>query len=148
LKGVGYQKADIDTLPISGFTGANMKDRLDPSVCSWYSGPSLIELLDNIDIDRNYNGPLLIPIADKVRDMGIIVMGKLESGSVKKGQQVILMPNRKQAEVVQIYQEENEVPQAYNGDNVRIRLKGIEEEGLFIILKCRCITRVCIMWDS
>lgn len=130
LQGVGYKKSDIDVLPISGFTGANMKDRLKEGVAPWYSGPALLELLDSIDVERKYNGPMLMPLADKVRDMGIIVMGKLESGSVRKGQQVLLMPNKKTTEVLQIYQEENEVPIAYNGDNVRIRLKGIEEEGL------------------
>jgi peptide chain release factor subunit 3 len=129
LRGVGYQKSEVDCLPISGFTGANMKDRVSPSVCPWYSGPALIELLDTMEIDRKYNGPLLMPVADKVKDMGIVVMGKLESGFVKKGQQVMLMPNKKQCEVMQIYQEDVEVPQAFNGDNVRIRMKGIEEEG-------------------
>lgn len=128
LRSVGYLKSEIDVLPISGFTGANMKDRIDPAICPWYSGPSLIELLDTTDINRVYNGPLLMPIADKTRDMGTIIMGKLESGTVKKGQQVILMPNKKISEVLAIFQEDEEVNQAFNGDNVRIRLKGVEED--------------------
>lgn len=62
LKQVGYNpKSDLDMLPISGFTGANMKDRLDPSVCEWYSGPSLLELLDGIELkDRKYDGSLMV----------------------------------------------------------------------------------------
>ena len=128
LRGVGYSKSEIDVLPISGFTGANMKDRLDASVCSWYQGPALLELLDTMEFDRKYSGPLMMPIADKLKDMGVVVLGKIESGMVKKGQTVLLMPNRKQTEVMAIFQEDNEVNQAYNGDNVRIRLKNVEEE--------------------
>ncbi|KAJ1539920.1 translation termination factor GTPase eRF3, partial [Cladochytrium tenue] len=82
LKGVGYKpKVDLDVMPISGFTGANLKDRLSKDVCPWYDGPSLLELLDEIDIgDRQINGPLLMPISDKFKDMGTIVTGKIESG--------------------------------------------------------------------
>lgn len=128
MRGVGYQKSDIVTLPISGFTGANMKDRLTSDVCTWYQGPSLIDLLDSMELDRDYNGPLMMPIADKTRDMGMVIMGKIESGICKKGQSVMLMPNKKVCEVLAIMQEDCEVPQAFTGDNVRIRLKGIEEE--------------------
>ncbi|KAI8927710.1 P-loop containing nucleoside triphosphate hydrolase protein [Entophlyctis helioformis] len=128
LRGVGYQKADIDVMPISGFTGANLRDRLDPAVCSWYSGPSLLELLNDMKLDRKYTGPLLMPIADKNKDMGTIVLGKIESGHVKKGQAVMIMPNKRMTEVSAIFQEETEITDAYAGDNVRIRLKGVEEE--------------------
>ena len=67
LKGSGYGKAETEILPMSGFTGANMKDPLDPKICDWYSGPSLLNLLDEITIDRIYKGPFLMPIADKTK---------------------------------------------------------------------------------
>jgi peptide chain release factor subunit 3 len=67
LKASGYGKNDIDHIPISGFTGANMKDPVDASVCPWYSGPSLLQLLDQIPLDRKYSGPFLMPIADKLK---------------------------------------------------------------------------------
>jgi peptide chain release factor subunit 3 len=102
LKVVGFQKSDVDTLPISGYTGANMKDRVDPSVCSWYNGPALLELLDTVKLDRNYNGPLMMPIAAKLKDMGTIVLGKLESGAVKTGQTVMIMPLKVNAVNVEI----------------------------------------------
>lgn len=134
LRGVGYAKGDIDVMPLSGFTGANMKDPVDPKVCPWYQGPTLLGLLDTVMLDRDYNGPLMMPVADKMRDMGLLLMGKLESGTVKKGASLVLMPNnvlqltKKACEVVAIFQEENEVQQAYNGDNVRIRVKGLDED--------------------
>ena len=57
-------------------------------------------------------------------------MGKLESGHIKRGQSVLVMPTRKVAEVVAIFADENELQIAYNGDNVRLRLKGVTEEDL------------------
>ena len=38
--------------------------------------------------------PELIYILLSNKDMGTVVLGKLESGSISKGQQIIMMPNR------------------------------------------------------
>ncbi|KAH6577675.1 hypothetical protein BASA60_003937 [Batrachochytrium salamandrivorans] len=128
IKGVGYQKNDIDVMPVSGFTGANLKDPVDSSICDWYSGPTLLHLLDNLKIERKYSGPLIMPIADKMKDMGTVVLGKIESGTIKKGQTIMLMPNKRTAEVTAIFQEDAEVAVAMSGDNVRVRLRGVEED--------------------
>ncbi|KAI8829799.1 P-loop containing nucleoside triphosphate hydrolase protein [Chytriomyces cf. hyalinus JEL632] len=138
LKGVGYTlKNDLDVLPISGFTGANMKDRIKKDVCDWYDGPSLLELLDAMELgDRKTDGPLLMPISDKFKDMGTVITGKIESGRVRKGQNVLIMPNKKIAEVSAIWLEEAECNQAISGDNVRIRLKNVEEDvSLFLFTR-------------
>ncbi|KXS19372.1 hypothetical protein M427DRAFT_131913 [Gonapodya prolifera JEL478] len=131
LKQVGFNpKTDIDILPLSGFTGENMKERLDPQKVSWYSGPSLIELLDTLKLpsDRKIDGPFLMPVADKFKDMGTVVTGKIECGKIRKGSSVMIMPNRKLTEVMAIMEEEDEKQFAVAGDNVRVRLKNVEEE--------------------
>ncbi|CAG8538259.1 8618_t:CDS:10 [Diversispora eburnea] len=94
LKGSGYNPAtDIEFMPVSGFTGDNIKKRVPES------------------------------------DMGTIVVGKIESGVIKKGETVLIMPNKRSVEVSAIYNElEDEVPGATCGDNVRLRIRGIEEE--------------------
>lgn len=35
-----------------------------------------------------------MPVLEKYKDMGTVVMGKVESGEMKKGQSLLLMPNR------------------------------------------------------
>lgn len=35
-----------------------------------------------------------MPIIDRYKDMGTFVMGKVESGEAKKGQSLLVMPNR------------------------------------------------------
>ena len=35
-----------------------------------------------------------MPIIDKFKDMGTVVMGKVESGSIQEGDSLIVMPNK------------------------------------------------------
>ncbi|CEI86072.1 Putative Eukaryotic release factor 3 [Rhizopus microsporus] len=68
LKQTGYNpKTDVHFMPLSGFTGANIKDR-DPKSCPWYDGPSLLDYLDAFKpTDRKVNAPLMIPISEKYK---------------------------------------------------------------------------------
>ncbi|KAI9505756.1 P-loop containing nucleoside triphosphate hydrolase protein [Coemansia spiralis] len=128
----GYNpKTDLIYLPISGFTGAGVKDRIG-SACPWYTGPSLLETLDDLQaIDRKINGPLRLPIAEKYRDMGTIISGKIESGHVKVNQKVFIMPGRIPCEIGAIFGESDvEEQSAVSGDNVRIRLRGVEDDAI------------------
>lgn len=127
----GYNpKTDVVFMPVSAFTGAGLKDRVDPKDCPWYSGPSLIEYLDSMQsFERKINAPLMMPISTKWKDLGTILEGKLESGHIKKGTKVLMMPGDRQLEVTTIYNEtEEEVDGALCGEQVRLRVKGVEEE--------------------
>ncbi|EGW32816.1 uncharacterized protein SPAPADRAFT_60161 [Spathaspora passalidarum NRRL Y-27907] len=132
LKGIGYNKDDIVYMPVSGYTGAGLKDRVDPKVCPWYSGPALLEYLDNMEhLNRKINGHFMLPISGKMKDMGTVVEGKIESGHIRKNGNLLLMPNKTSVEVLTIYNEtEQECDVAYSGEQVRLRLKGVEEEDL------------------
>lgn len=93
-----------------------------------------------------------MPIIEKYRDMGTFVMGKVEAGEAKKGQTLLLMPNRVSVDLkytsktatlyfireTQIFQTTVVIDQFYcdllevnavgPGENVKAKLKGIEEE--------------------
>lgn len=45
-------------------------------------------------MNRKVDGPFIMPIVDKYKDMGTVVMGKVEAGECRKGQNLIIMPNR------------------------------------------------------
>ncbi|XP_059645729.1 uncharacterized protein LOC132287207 isoform X2 [Cornus florida] len=132
LKASGYNvKKDVAFLPISGLIGTNMKKRVDKSTCSWWNGPCLFEALDAIEIPpRDPNGPFRMPIIDKFKDMGTVLMGKVESGSVREGDNLLVMPNKAQVKVLAIYCDDNKVHRAGPGENLRIRLSGIEEDDI------------------
>lgn len=82
-------------------------------------------------VTRKLNAPLMMPVSEKYKDMGTVIVGKVESGLMKKGDNLILMPNRDPVEITAIYNEmEDEIPQALCGDNVRIRLRGVDDEDI------------------
>jgi peptide chain release factor subunit 3 len=130
LKQSGYNTAKhVHFIPISGLSGANIKDRTTKEVCPWYDGPSLLECLDGISVGgRDPEAPLRIPVLDKYNDRGIIVMGKVESGTVREGQKIALMPLKVEATVDTLYINDAEVKQARPGENVKLKLKGCREE--------------------
>ena len=69
-------------------------------------GPSLLEHLDTMPmVDRKINSPLMVPISEKYKDLGTVVVGKIESGHLRKGDTLLLMPNKDTVEVAAVYNE-------------------------------------------
>ncbi|KAH0896109.1 hypothetical protein HID58_045677 [Brassica napus] len=132
LKTSGYnKKKDVIFLPISGLMGVNIDKNMDRDVCPWFSGPSFFEVLNAIEVPpRDPNGPFRMPIIDKFKDMGTVVMGKVESGSIREGDSLIVMPNKEHVKVVAIYCDEDKVKRAGQGENLRVRITGIEDEDI------------------
>ncbi|EEB95271.1 hypothetical protein MPER_05784, partial [Moniliophthora perniciosa FA553] len=133
VKAAGFNpKTDVTWIPVSAYTGANLKDPLDPRVCSWYNGPSFLQLLNTMPmVDRKINAPLMMPVSEKYKDMGTIVVGKIESGHIRKGDEVLLMPNKDVVEVTALYSEmDDEQEFAICGGHVRLRLRGVDDEDI------------------
>ncbi|OCK75187.1 hypothetical protein K432DRAFT_386346 [Lepidopterella palustris CBS 459.81] len=133
LKGVGYNpKTDLAFMPISAQTTIGIKDRVPKDIAPWFDGPSLLEYLDNMQtLERKVNAPFMMPIAAKYRDMGTMIEGKIESGVLKKDGKYIMMPNRETISIASLYgEQEEEISAATCGDQVRIRIRGVEEEDI------------------
>lgn len=132
LKASGYNTAKhVIFVPIAGLTGANVKDRSTKEVCPWYDGPSLLEVLDGVNVGgRDPEGPLRVPVLDKYIDRGIIVMGKVESGTVREGQKVVVMPGRVECVVDTVLINDVAVRSAKPGENVKLKMKGCKEEDI------------------
>ena len=57
--------------------------------------PALLPFLDAMTApDRKINSPFMLPISEKYNDLGTIVVGKIESGRIYRGDTLMLMPNR------------------------------------------------------
>ena len=133
LKGLGYNpKTDIYMMPVSAQTFTGIKDRVPEDKCPWYKGPSLLEYLDNMQaLERKINAPFMMPIAAKYKDMGTMIEGKIESGIIKKEQKYLMMPNKELIHISALYgEQEDEIPGATCGDQIRVRLRGVEEEDI------------------
>lgn len=123
---------DCIFLPLSGLSGENLMDVVPKSTCNWYNGPSLMEIMDNLELPpRDANGPLRIPILDKMRDRGVVIFGKIESGTVNLGDKLTVMPSNILCQVQSLYNSKNEpVRYAKPGENIQIRLLNISDENL------------------
>ncbi|XP_075724585.1 eukaryotic translation release factor 3 isoform X2 [Rhipicephalus microplus] len=130
LRKCGFNpKTELTFMPCSGLTGAYLKEVAPPDVCPWYRGPPFLVYIDSLaPLSRSADGPFRMPAVDKYKDMGTVVLGKVESGSARRGQQLLLMPNRRTVEVLQLWSDEDETNLITSGENVKVKLKGVEEE--------------------
>ncbi|MCJ1427655.1 translation termination factor GTPase eRF3 [Sticta canariensis] len=130
LRSIQYSKNDVTFMPISAQTTVGIKDRVPRKLAPWYNGPSLLEYLDNLkSLERKVNAHFMMPINGKYKDMGTMIEGKIEAGVIKKGNTYLMMPNRDEISISALYGEsEDEIQQAACGDQVRIRIRGVEEE--------------------
>ncbi len=130
---VGYKKDDFQFVPVSGYLGSNIKERMKGDLCPWYSGPSFFEIIDDLPPLVRYNDkPLRMPVSARYKDRGMLhVVCKVESGTVELENNLISVPNLKTCTVTGIQLDDGtEVASAGSGENIVLRLKGIEEEEL------------------
>ncbi|ESS29882.1 putative elongation factor Tu [Toxoplasma gondii RUB] len=141
LKSCGFNPAkDIFFIPISGLHGQNLKDHVSrpgtkayDARASWYGTdrPSLFELFDSVPLpDRKADDPLRVPILDGYKDGGVVALGKVEAGTLMPGMNCVLMPFKNKVKVTGVFIEDDEVAFAKPGENVRIKLMGVDEDQL------------------
>ncbi|KAK6427636.1 translation termination factor GTPase eRF3 [Oleoguttula sp. CCFEE 5521] len=83
-------------------------------------------------LERKLGAPFMMPISAKYRDMGTMIEGKIEAGILKKDQKYLMMPNKAEITISALYgEDEDEIPHAQAGEQVRLRIKGAEEEDIF-----------------
>ncbi|GLT87611.1 hypothetical protein SLE2022_056880 [Rubroshorea leprosula] len=94
--------------------------RLDKSICPLWNCPCLFKVLDAVEIlPRDPKGPFRMPIIDKFKDMGTVVMGKVESGAMREGDSLLVMPNKAQVKVLAIYCDEDKATRAGPRENLQ-----------------------------
>ncbi|KAM5443790.1 translation termination factor GTPase eRF3 [Microsporum ferrugineum] len=132
VEALGYKKSDLHFMPISAQKTIGIDKAVPKDLAPWYDGPGLLPYLHSMKMpERKINAPFMMPISAKYKDMGTVIEGRIESGILKKGATCILMPNRQEITVTSLYGEtEDEIPTATCGDQIRARLRGVEEEDI------------------
>jgi elongation factor 1-alpha len=130
LKQVGYNPAKVTFLAISGFKGDNVFKK--STNMPWYKGPTIREQLDKFEQpEKPTNLPLRMPLQDvyEITGIGTVPVGKIETGIMKPGQKIIILPGRSgkgvPGEIKTIEMHHESLPQAEAGDNVGINIRGI-----------------------
>ena len=131
LKTVGYDVSKIPFIPYSALKGVNISAK--PSEMSWYTGPTMLEALDQlVPPQKPVDKPLRLPIQDvySVSGHGTVPVGRVETGVMKPGDQVIVMPAGAKTEVKRIEMHHQELQKAEPGDNVGFNVKNIDKKDI------------------
>ena len=126
LKMVGFKVEKVNFVPTSGWTGDNLIKKSDKM--PWYTGPTLIEALDLLELPpKPTNKPLRIPIQDvySITGIGTVPVGRVETGVLKEGANLVFMPSKKTAEVKSMEMHHTRIPVAEPGDNIGMNVRGI-----------------------
>ncbi|HEY0088494.1 MAG TPA: translation elongation factor EF-1 subunit alpha [Candidatus Lokiarchaeia archaeon] len=126
LKNIGFNVKKINFIPTSGMLAENLKDRCAKT--PWYKGPTLLEAIDGLEIPpKPLDKPLRVPIQDayKIKGTGVVPVGRVETGVMKKGDKIIIMPTGFQGEIRSIEMHHEEIEQAEPGDNIGFSIRGI-----------------------
>lgn len=130
LKQAGYKPEGITFLAISGFKGDNVANK--STNMPWYKGPTVKEQLDLFtQPEKPTELPLRMPLQDvyEITGIGTVPVGKIETGVMKIGQKVIILPGRSgkgiEGEVRTVEMHHEQMPQGEAGDNVGINIRGV-----------------------
>ncbi len=130
LATVGYKLDQITFIAASALKGENIAKKSDKM--SWYKGPTLLEQFDRFNQpEKPINLPLRMAIQDvyEITGIGTVPVGKIETGIMKPGQKIIVIPGRSgkgvPGEVKSVEAHHELLPQGEAGDNVGVNLRGI-----------------------
>ena len=113
IKTVGFNPADVPFIPLSAFEGDN---------------DNLIDALDKLTPpEKPTDLPLRIPIQDvySITGVGTVPVGRVETGVMKKGENVIFEPAGASGEVKSIEMHHEQFDVAEPGDNIGFNVRGV-----------------------
>ncbi|MCX6748058.1 MAG: translation elongation factor EF-1 subunit alpha [Candidatus Pacearchaeota archaeon] len=135
LKAVGINPEKTTFIAASGFKGDNVAKK--STNMAWYKGPTILEQLDLFtEPQKPIELPLRMPIQDvyEITGIGTVPVGKIETGKMKPGQKVIILPGRTgkgvEGEVKTIEMHHEQLTEAIAGDNVGINIRGVGKKDI------------------
>jgi elongation factor 1-alpha len=135
LKTVGYNPDEIPFLAIASLPGDNVCKKSDKM--PWYKGKTLLETLDDIkEPEKPTDLPLRLPIQDvyNITGIGVVPVGRVETGVMKIGTKVIAMPGREgkgvSGECKTIEMHHEQMQEANPGDNIGFNIRGFGKKDI------------------
>jgi elongation factor 1-alpha len=129
LKSVGYKPDSITFLAIASLKGENIVKK--GTNMPWYKGPTLLEAINQLSPpEKPTNLPLRLAIQDvySITGIGVVPVGRVETGIMKLNDKIIAMPGREgkgvSGEVKTIEMHHEQLKQAEPGDNVGFSVRG------------------------
>ncbi|MDR2013212.1 MAG: sulfate adenylyltransferase subunit CysN [Rhodanobacter sp.] len=112
----------ITAIPLSALRGDNMTAH--SANTPWYTGPSLLHYLEDVDVDVESEGPLRMPVQWVNRPnldfRGFA--GRILGGSVKPGDRIRVLPSGKTSTVARIVTFDGDLDIAQRGQSITLTL--------------------------
>jgi elongation factor 1-alpha len=131
LTTAGWRVDQVKFVPIASLHGSNVVKK-EPEKMGWYKGETLLEALNGLTpVEKPTSLPLRLPIQDvyNIKGIGVVPVGKIETGIMKVGDKVTVVPGRDgkgvSGEVKSIEMHHQLMPKAEPGDNVGFSVRGI-----------------------
>ncbi len=135
LKLVGYDLGKIQFVAMASYPGDNVFKKSDKM--PWYKGPTLLEAINNLHTpDKPTQLPLRLPIQDvyNITGIGVVPVGRVETGTMKVGDKVIAVPAREGrgvvGEIKTIEMHHEQIQVAEPGDNIGFNVRGIAKNDI------------------
>ncbi len=131
VKSVGYKLEQVPIIPVSGWKGDNLVKKSENM--PWWTGKTLLETFDTFTLPEKPIGkPLRVPIQDvySITGVGIVPVGRVETGQMKPNQKIILMPSGITGEIKTIETHHQQLESAQAGDNIGFNLRGVEKKDI------------------
>src|SRR3990172_942174 len=131
LKSVGYKVDRILFIPISAYKGDNVV-KASPKL-GWWKGPTLVASLNTLEVPpKPTDKPLRLPIQDvySITGIGVVPVGRVETGVLKPNMKIHFQPADKVGEVKSIEMHHESIPEAVPGDNVGFNVRGVDKKDL------------------
>jgi len=132
---VGIDSANTTFIACSGLKDEAITKK--PEAMSWYKGPTILEQFDLFpEPELPTNLPMRMPCQDvyDITGIGTVPVGKIETGVMKIGQKVKVLPGRTgegiEGEVKTIEMHHEQMPEAVAGDNVGINIRGVGKKDI------------------
>lgn len=115
---------DVTCFPLSARDGDNVVERSERT--PWYEGPALLDFLETVPIhaDRNYSDfryPIQYVLRPDLNFRGFC--GKVASGVVRVGDEVVALPSLKRSHVQRIVTYDGDLQEAFPPQSVTITLE-------------------------
>jgi len=135
LKTAGYKLDQVQFIPVAALHGDNVFKKSDK--VPWYKGPTVYEQLDLFkEPEKPTNLPLRLPLQDvfNITGIGVVPVGRVETGVMKVGDKIIIVPAREgngvTGEVKTIEMHHEQIQKAEPGDNVGFNVRGINKKDI------------------
>ncbi len=135
LQGVGIKPETTPFVACAGLKGDNVAKK--SANMPWYKGPTILEQFDLFtQPSQPTDLPMRMPVQDvyEITGIGTVPVGKIETGIMKVGQKVIILPGRTGTGIVgdikTIEMHHETLTEATAGDNVGINVRGVGKKDI------------------